>query len=450
MPETLGWKGDRPHYALRCTYCGAEYSTDPFRLQCDGEHEPALLRAEYAAKKLGVKLQRPGIFRYIDWLPVERELDTLGKPITYESTGLAHHLGLSNLYISFNGYWPEGGAQLTTGSFKELEAAAVLARIPDGHGRTLVITSAGNTGRAFATLCSTLGLPLLLLIPEKNLDAIWSPMLFSPNVRLIAVGGDGDYSDAIALGRQISEMESFFPEGGAANVARRDGMGLTVIDAAVTLGRIPDHYFQAVGSGTGGIAAWEANLRLLNDGRFGSRRMKLHLAQNRPFVPMVNAWDARSHSLFPSNEAVEKAHIHQVSASVLTNRNPAYSLSGGVYDALTDTNGDMYAVTNDEAAHARHLFEILEGIDICSASGVATAALMQAVNMGTVKKNDCILLNITSGGAQRMQRDHPTHVLQPDWVVAPGKFLSEETINQVMASSLPSGVTPLRTLTQPL
>ena len=60
-------------------------------------------------------------------------------------------------------------------------------------------------------------------------------------------------------------------EGGAKNVARRDGMGTVMLDAAVTIGRMPDYYFQAIGSGTGGIAAWEAALRLRDDGRFGTR-----------------------------------------------------------------------------------------------------------------------------------------------------------------------------------
>jgi len=54
--------------------------------------------------------------------------------------------------------------------------------------------------------------------------------------------------------------------GGARNIARRDGMGTTVLSAADCIGRIPDVYFQAVGSGTGAIAAHEANERLLEDG----------------------------------------------------------------------------------------------------------------------------------------------------------------------------------------
>ncbi len=73
---------------------------------------------------------------------------------------------------------------------------------------------------------------------------------------LIAV--KGDYYDAIQIAEKVQSLPGFTPEGGARNIARRDGMGTVMLDAALTLGRMPDHYFQAVGSGTGGISAWEA------------------------------------------------------------------------------------------------------------------------------------------------------------------------------------------------
>lgn len=408
-----------PKYRFHCTLCGADHEPDPFRLYCDADHEPSLLRAIYREQQLNVKPYLPGLFRFSDWLPVERSLDVVGKPITYESKHLAAYLKLDRLFICFNGYWPERNAQLFTGSFKELEAPAVLARVPANHPRTLVISSAGNTGRAFANVCSQQQIPLCLVIPEQNLSAIWSKQRFHSCVSLVVVSGGGDYADAIALGNLISRMDGFFPEGGAANVARRDGMGLTVLDAAVTLGRIPDHYFQAVGSGTGGISAWEANLRLLADGRFGTTRMQLHLAQNFPFAPMVEAWLAGNRMLPYTSEAIAKEQISQVSAQVLTNRHPAYSLAGGLYDALTASNGRMYAVTNEESERARTLFEELEGIDISPASGIATAALIQAVRAGKLRTQDYVLLNITSGGCQRMQQDYSLQYLQPDLVFLP-------------------------------
>lgn len=427
LPQSL----NSPKYILRCALCGAEYPPDPFRLVCSAEHAPSLLRTVYAAKMLKINNDLPGLFQFINWLPVERSLDIVGKPITYASRKLAHHLGLDYLFISFNGYWAEQDAHFLTCSFKELEAAAVLARIPPEHEQTLVIASAGNSGRAFANICSTQQIPLCLVVPESNLSAIWLMDGLQSSVFLIAVGNGGDYSDAIDLARMISQMDGFFPEGGVANVARRDGMGLTVLDAAVTLGRIPDHYFQAIGSGSGGIAAWEANLRLLEDGRFGTRRMKLHLSQNSLFRPIVDAWKAGSKEIPWIDEAMAKERISQVSAKVLTNRQPAYSLVGGLYEALVDTNGKMYSVSNQESEEARVLFEQLEGIDICPAAGVAVASLIQAVENGNVEKGDQILLNVTSGGFKRVQRKHSLQQLQPNLVFSP-----EEIVPDIVAERI--------------
>ena len=74
--------------------------------------------------------------------------------MTYKSKGLAAHLGLENLYITFNGYYPAIGAHMTTCSFKETEAYSVCARIDENEKRVLVVASAGNTARAFAKVCS--------------------------------------------------------------------------------------------------------------------------------------------------------------------------------------------------------------------------------------------------------------------------------------------------------
>src|SRR5208283_1127819 len=104
--------------------------------------------------------------------------------------------------------------------------------------------------------------------------------------------------------------------------------------------RIPDHYFQAVGSGTGAIAAWEMNLRLVEDGRYGGEMTKLHLAQNAPFTPMADAWEAGSRTLaaVPDGRRLSRS----IRARVLANRTPPYAIAGGLFDALADTRGLMY------------------------------------------------------------------------------------------------------------
>jgi cysteate synthase len=190
-------------------------------------------------------------------------------------------------------------------------------------------------------------------------------------------------------------------------------MGTTMLSAATFIGRIPDYYFQAVGSGTGGIAAWEANLRLIEDGRFGSNKAKLMLSQNKPFHPMYDAWNAGSRALLPMDDDDCRLRIKKIYAKVLSNRRPPYSLAGGMFDALTDTNGEFFLATNEEGSVASKLFEATEGNDIHPAAAIATASLINAVNENKVEKDAVIMLNITGCGEERFKREHALFMLKP-------------------------------------
>lgn len=402
------------HYRLRCLECGREYQDTNFRLRCDADHAPAFLRAVYSSPQLTIDKNAPGIFRYSRWLPVGQPLKKSGTTITYRSEELARKLGLNNLYINFNGYWPEKGASMITCSFKELEAFPVLSRLQKSGKSNIVVASAGNTGRAFAYACSLNSIPLHLVVPESGLPMIWLADKPDSCVNLIALRG-GDYLDAINLAARIAQKPGFTSEGGALNVARRDGMGTAILNGVLSIGSIPDHYFQAIGSGTGAIAAWEANIRLAEDGRFGDRGklMNLHLAQNVPFTPIIKSWRSGNRDFVTLNEDESKKELEKVYAKVLSNRNPPYSIKGGVYDAMSDAGGDMYEVTNKEALMAQEDFERLEGIDISPAAAVAVGALYQAVKQNKIAHKDVILLNITGGGYKRLRKDYSLHQIQP-------------------------------------
>lgn len=355
------------------------------------------------------------MYSFADWLPVSRLLEGSGAPVTYRSTGLSELLGLDNLYITFNGYWPEKGAYMKSGTFKECEAYSVCARTNGSKG-VMVVASAGNTARAFARVCSQNKIPLLLTIPMDNIKALWSEGKIDSCVRVIACEKGGDYFDAIHLSNLAVEIDGFYPEGGAKNVARRDGMGTTVLSAVTTIGRIPDFYFQAIGSGTGAIAAWEANMRFLEDGRYGSGKMKLMLSQNAPFLPIKEAWDAKSPNILPMDDGIARKQVDAINAKVLSNRKPPYAIKGGLFDALSDAGGTIYAVTNGEAESAANLFLELEGNDLEPAAAVAVASLIKAVQLKNVNPESVIMLNITGGGIEKFKRENQVSYLEPEKV----------------------------------
>lgn len=391
-------------YSLRCSQCHTDIVDDGLLLFHEGCKARGLLRTIYTTPRTGTGDKSMGIFQYRDWLPVRRMLHGSSATVTYRSHKLAEHLRLKNLFIAFSGYWPERGALMRTCTFKELEAYAVCARLPDDFSDVLVVASAGNTARAFIHVCSEQNIRALIIVPEQAIPMLWQEKNQNNCVRVIALGGNSDYSDAILLAEKICRINGFVAEGGASNVARRDGLGTAVLSCAAEAKRIPDEYFQAVGSGTGAIAAWEASIRLSNHKVWPGGPMRLHIAQNIPFTPISDSWARHSRELI-SYDKTPLYSSEKPCASVLSNRKPPYGIAGGIYDALVATNGRAYGITNKETIAASQIFESLEGIDIDPAAAVAVACLMKCATKKVVKNDAYIMLNVSGGGYKGLQRD---------------------------------------------
>lgn len=402
-PREVG--GDRLH-RLCCPACGAVLADDGRILSCPGNHAPALLRTVYRSRRLEPDDRAAGMFRYRCWLPVAGAVPFAGpRTAIYRSRALARAAGVGRLWIAVNGHAPDRGATLPTGTFKDLEAHAVLARLGSANRhRPLVLASAGNTAAAFARACADAGQRCLLVVPRTGLADLRFAGERPPWVTVVALTGGADYTDAIAVADRLAAdaAADCIAAGGAVNVARRDGVGTTVLAAAEVIGRIPDFYVQAVGSGAGGIAAHEAAYRLAGDGRFGGGPLRLVLSQNRPYAPMVAAWRRRTRELDCGPRA--RRRIERIDAQVLSSRRPAYTPAGGVYDALVGSGGDMVAVSNAEAAAASALVREKEGLDIDPAAAVATASLLTAVRAGTISPQADVLLNLTGVGRRRLER----------------------------------------------
>ena len=385
------------HFGIRCTKCD-KVLEDTYFAFC--EHcTDSLLVTEFIEKEFRDDAGE-GLWKY-NWLPVHKPKSKVNGPIVFRSKGLGSSLGLDNLYISFSGYWPEAGAQVKSCTFKEFEAAVVIENARDNRVDGLVVASAGNTARAFAHLSEVTGYRAIIVVPLMCLDEMW--YLEPPGSLPTVVISDGDYSDAIDMAKKIAIMTGLPFEGGVMNIAKRDGLGAVMLEAASAIGRLPDHYFQAVGSGAGTIAAWEASKRFQSDKRFQGVLPRLHIAQNLPFAPMVKAWQRGERTLRQEDLSSELAG--QISTRVLSSRYPSYDIMGGVFDALTDTRGFAYGVTNKQAAESGVLFEQEEGIDIVPAAMVAVGALRQAVKAGNVSSDDVVLLNITGGGEKRLRQE---------------------------------------------
>lgn len=425
----MRFKGTK--YSLINVSDGHEFEDTGWTLADPESSSPSLIRAEYENKNFNPREDLDGIYRYADWMPVKRMLKHSSAPVTYKSKGLAAFLGLENLYITFSGWNPKIGAKMRTCSFKETEAYSILARMEAYERRILVVQSAGNTARAFAQICSDNRIPVVICVPQDNLHDLWFRKPLRKCVKLVAVPHGCDYYDAIALGEKLASDPRFMLEGGAKNIARRDGMGTTVLSCAEKMGRIPDAYFQAVGSGTGAIAAWENACRLADDGRFGENNMRVYVAQNSPFTLMYDAWKAGSRSLPEITPEEGRSKSEMILAKVLSNRKPPYSIAGGLYDVLKQSGGDFFLASNNDIIYWLMQFRNREGYDLLPAACTAVAALAQAVKDGTVRKDEYIMLNCTGGGTLSAMSKGFVHK-EPDLVLSPD-LPAEEVVRSVLA-----------------
>ncbi len=400
------------HFSIRCRKCGKvlENAYCAFCEHC----VDALLVTQYNEKQLDMNREE-GAWKF-GWLPVHSPGFSQPAPAVYRSVGFGRKLGIPELYIAFCGYWPEKGAHLETCTFKEFEAAVVIQNAMENGMQGLVVASAGNTARAFDHLSFVSGFPAIIIVPAMCLPEMWY-LVEDEKIRKSGNGAptlavsDGDYSDSINMAKRIALVAGIPFEGGVKNIAKRDGLGIVMMEAVHTIGRLPRHYFQAVGSGAGAIAAWEMSERFLNDGRFGDTLPVLHLAQNLPFAPMTKAYWRGKRELAP--EDLDMAFIGETTTRVLSNRYPAYGVLGGIFDALEATGGRMYGITNEEVYAAMEMFEDTEGIDLVPAAGVAAAALIQAVRNGKVGGDGPVLLNITGGGEKRLRKDRAVKRVSP-------------------------------------
>ncbi len=422
------------HYMLRCTSsekCFADVANadGSFFLQSPTDNISLLRTNYYKPLSIG-DTNTLGLFAF-SWLPNNYQFPCTSYPITYKSKKLAEYLELSHLYLSYSGYNPDIGAYNYTGTFKEFEAIGVFSRQGYNSHTKLVLASAGNTARAFCEIGSKLHAHIIVVVPQHAVQNLWTTTQKHPYIRIIAV--DGTYNDAIAIAKKISQYDGYIPEGGVYNIGRRDGLATTFLSAVACMNRIPDHYIQAIGSGSGAISAWESSIRLQKLGMHTKHTQEIqypkpsektrtghpimHLAQNAPFAPVVQSWNTGSKKFQPLNSKDEIKHLNHIYASVLANNNPPYEVAGGLYEMLCDCDGYAYACTNEEGREAGTLFEKLEGFKVSASSEIALAALCKACAYKRINTDDYIMLNIT-GGDYCNEKDFVNYDISADATIA--------------------------------
>ena len=342
-------------YQLQCLKTG-DLINDDYTLHYT---DNALLRAVY--DRPFKRSDAPGVWQYLSWLPVSKANDYVAGTVTYKADELGHAMGLSNLWVTFHGYWPEKGGLCPTGSFKDMEAVPTIQRLRDHSAKGLICASAGNTARAFSHFCGLDNIPLIVVVGKDHADRLWAlPENSAESVRLVVVE-DGDYYDAKTVAKGIAaQLPGWQMEGSVHNVARRDGNGSLMIDAAMAIGHTSltiTSRASVEAPGRSGSMKWRSS-----SDRGGSLRRPS--TAPAPFTKCRTPPDTQgmaggskrplgSESDYPPEDV-------EVYSDYLMNKGPAYGQTGAVHDILKDSKGQTYIVEREDAMAARELIESTE------------------------------------------------------------------------------------------
>ncbi len=380
-------------YVLSCYSCGEVFKDWGFAFQCPHGCN-SLVHTKYPGK---FSPKGEGLRRYSFWMPFEVDGDL---PVLVKSEEFSE-ITDAEVFFVVHAYWPEMGVRLKTCSFKEVEALSSL-RYSENFAEAIALASVGNTANAFIEHAKKFDIKVYLFVPEKVFSDLFE-IERSENITVVKV--KGSYDDAQKFARMFSEKKRCKFEGGGRNFARRDALATSCYVYFEKFKEMPDYYVQPIGSGTGVVAFYEGYRRISKE--FNVKKPKIIVVQNEPFTPVVDAWKKRSREINSYDDPLDKLY-----AKVLSNRNPLYGMKGGLYDILSDTEGEAIGISEAEAKRVGKIFKKEFGISLHPAAEVGLAALEKINAKGK------ILVNITGAGLDRLKKDYKLRKVKEDFVIS--------------------------------
>jgi len=352
---------------------------------------------------------------YLPWIVEGRAYQS--SVSVFRIKALEQWIGVDKVWILFSGFWPEQESDLTSASFKELDAISLFewAKIVNKN-KVLLSSSAGNTGRALYHVALASGEPVIIVVPDNAVKEFWIPNQAKGNITpfLITVR-NGTYQDAINLANKLSSelCSEIITSGGVHNIARRTALAFPYYYGVMKTKEVPDHYFQAVSSAAGAIGAFDVNSELIRI-KYTNKRTAIQMVQNHPFNPIVDAWNLTTYQLKKLSPIEVKQFQDKICAKVLSNTNPPYLNKGGIYDVLNLSGGGAYSVTNQEIEQAQQKWHTFTTVNLDPAALVALAGLVKVVKSGVVQQHESVILHLTGGGLEQSINRNQLRQVIPD------------------------------------
>lgn len=387
---------------LKCILCGAEYSPDQVRYVCPKHGDEGILDVVYDYVAIGQRLDRnrlahrpvPSLWRYAELLPLEQALgdrpgfaspyalssplwDAGGTPL-YHAHRLGDALGLRNLYLKDDGRNP-------TASFKDRASAVVVVKALELGAQVVTTASSGNAAAALAGMAASVGMPVVIFVPETAPQAkVAQLLMFGATVLLVK----GTYDQAFDLTLAASKEFGWYCRNTAYNPYTREGKKTASYEICEQLGwHAPDRIFVAVGDGNI-ISGLHKGLKDLLALGWIDRVPKLMGVQAAGSAVLVDAWQKPGETF---TFVVPDTLADSISVGIPRDRFMALR-------AVRETGGEYIAVTDDEILDAMRILAREAAIFAEPAGATGFAGLQKMVRENRLDPAERIVVVVTGNG----------------------------------------------------
>jgi threonine synthase len=373
-------------YGLRCIECGEKYPPEKMAFiceKCGGLLEVYIDIDKVEADKKTFEARKIGVWRYREFLPVDRDVNIItleegGTPL-YRAENLQEELGLKELYIKNEGANP-------TGSFKDRGMTMGVTKALGFGAVGVCCASTGNTSASLAAYAAKAKLNCLVLLPAGKIAAGKLAQAILHGAKVVAI--NGNFDDALKLVRAASEKFNIYLLN-SINPWRLEGQKTEAFEISDQLGwEAPDRVIVPVGN-CGNISAIWKGFNEFNDFGLIDTPPKMTGVQAEGASPVVQAFREGQDNVIPIENPDTIATAIRIGAPI----NAPKALR-----AVRASKGTITSVTDEEIIRAQKLLAGLEGIGVEPASAASIAGLEKLVESGEIDPSEKIVC-VTTGHA---------------------------------------------------
>ncbi len=340
----------------------------------------------------------PLIERYREFLPVSDATPVIalgeGSTPLVPLPKLSACLGL-DVHVKLEGLNP-------TGSFKDRGMTMAISKAVEEGATAVICASTGNTSAAAAAYAARAGLTCAVIIPGGKIALGKLAQALIYGAKVLAV--DGNFDDALRIVRQMSDAHPIALVN-SLNPYRLEGQKTGAFEVIESLGDAPDVLCIPVGN-AGNISAYWMGFQEFHQLGRAQRLPRLMGFQAAGAAPLVNG------AVVSAPETI---------ATAIRIGDPVRGEQA--MQAMTDSGGQVDAVTDEEILSAYRMLASSEGVFCEPSSASSVAGLIKAHAAGRFEGGERVVCVLTGNGL----KDPDTAIAQSGQVIElPNDFAAAE------------------------